>query len=104
MTQLRSGVRALPPRTQDGAVPLVGRVGRGEGKEPAWVVTGLGSRGLVYHGLFGEAVGRAGWRGEAVPEEYTAWKEREARKGRMRTRGKQAPRFVAPTTDRPGAV
>jgi hypothetical protein len=31
------------------------------------------------------------WRGEAVPEEYTAWKEREARKGRRRTRGKQAP-------------
>ena len=42
----RSGVRALPPRRQAGKLPLLGRL---QNVPDAWLVAGLGARGLVYH-------------------------------------------------------
>eukprot|EP00192_Tetraselmis_astigmatica_P012825 CAMPEP_0117659798 /NCGR_PEP_ID=MMETSP0804-20121206/6623_1 /TAXON_ID=1074897 /ORGANISM="Tetraselmis astigmatica, Strain CCMP880" /LENGTH=392 /DNA_ID=CAMNT_0005466477 /DNA_START=571 /DNA_END=1749 /DNA_ORIENTATION=- len=73
---VRSGVRALPPRTAAGSIPLAGRVLPADGNSPAcWVLAGLGARGLVYHALV------ARWLAEAVrsdnpsalPPEVTAW-------------------------------
>lgn len=52
---MRTGVRALPPRTPYGSIPLAGRVqDGGEGQPPCWVLVGLGARGLVYHALLGK--------------------------------------------------
>lgn len=58
----REGVRALPPRTQHGSLPLLGCVSAGR---PWWLVAGLGSRGLVYHGWLGRLVAEAAL-GEAL--------------------------------------
>ncbi len=66
----RSGVRALPPRTAGGSLPLLGRLegavvrgsaaaGAAAPLPPVWVVAGLGSRGLVYHAWLGEQLARA---------------------------------------------
>eukprot|EP00873_Tetraselmis_striata_P043043 jgi/Tetstr1/463307/TSEL_008231.t1 len=58
VTSVRTGVRALPPRTPYGSIPLAGRVqgGKGDGphQPPCWVLVGLGARGLVYHALLGK--------------------------------------------------
>ena len=67
----RYGVRANPPRSNLGSLPLVGRISVGKGGERNedskdvdkslkswWYVGGLGARGLVYHGMLGEIVAR----------------------------------------------
>ncbi|KAG2436276.1 hypothetical protein HXX76_006587 [Chlamydomonas incerta] len=54
--RVREGVRALPPRTQHGSLPLLGRVAP---SSSWWLVAGLGSRGLVYHGWLGRLVAEA---------------------------------------------
>ena len=70
------GVRALPPRTQLGALPLLGRVlaartAEQPGSAPTWVLVGLGARGLVYHALLAEQLANAVLTGEdgALPRE-----------------------------------
>jgi glycine/D-amino acid oxidase-like deaminating enzyme len=70
------GVRALPPRTQLGALPLLGRVMAARTPEqpvssPTWVLVGLGARGLVYHALLAEQLATAVLTGEdgALPRE-----------------------------------
>lgn len=70
----RYGVRANPPRSNLGSLPLVGRIlpthgddggeknhdsKHAETKQTRWYVGGLGARGLVYHGMLGEIVARA---------------------------------------------
>ena len=70
----RYGVRANPPRSNLGSLPLVGRIlpthgddggeknhdsKHTETKQTRWYVGGLGARGLVYHGMLGEIVARA---------------------------------------------
>lgn len=102
---VRGGVRGLPPRSPRGAVPLAGRVRgdeeggqevRGQGVREGgaassmggggltwtvvrglqvWVLAGLGSRGLVYHGLLGEMVARAVLEGspDEIGPEFRAW-------------------------------
>eukprot|EP00198_Chlamydomonas_reinhardtii_P010373 XP_001699710.1 FAD-dependent oxidoreductase [Chlamydomonas reinhardtii] len=62
LDRVREGVRALPPRTQHGSLPLLGCVSAGR---PWWLVAGLGSRGLVYHGWLGRLVAEAAL-GEAL--------------------------------------
>jgi glycine/D-amino acid oxidase-like deaminating enzyme len=53
------GVRALPPRSTDGSIPMAGEiVGAPPGKS-AWLFTGLGSRGLLHHAVLGKVVARA---------------------------------------------
>ncbi|KAG8470280.1 hypothetical protein KFE25_008701 [Diacronema lutheri] len=51
------GVRAMPPRTRLGSVPLAGRVPGHE--RNAWFVAGLGGRGLLYHAELGRTVALA---------------------------------------------
>ena len=73
----QAGVRALPPRTHFGYVPIAGRLGATEstadgtadgsssssdgGAEGAecWLLGGLGSRGLIHHALLGQQTARA---------------------------------------------
>lgn len=88
----RYGVRANPPRSSLGSLPLVGRVSsaaRGDAedaegersgetdscrrapRENWWYVGGLGARGLVYHGMLGAIVAAAALTGDdaCVPVE-----------------------------------
>ena len=58
-SQATSGMRALPPRSVLGTVPIVGRLqGVPEGKD-VWVLTGLGSRGVLYHAYLGRCLAQA---------------------------------------------
>lgn len=83
------GVRAQPPRTRHGRLPLIGRLpdalvpgapaqaaGAAEGAAaaPVWVFVGLGARGIVYHALLGKALAAAVLDGDsnALPEETRA--------------------------------
>ncbi len=71
----RSGVRALPPRSAVGSVPIAGRLLEGK---PWWIITGLGARGLVYHAWLAAKVARAAVRddeGEVSPPELLAWRQ-----------------------------
>ncbi|EIE18262.1 FAD dependent oxidoreductase [Coccomyxa subellipsoidea C-169] len=56
MVGVRSGVRALPPRSAQGSLPLAGKL---EAGRKWWVVAGLGARGLVYHAWLGRLIARA---------------------------------------------
>ena len=60
-------MRARPPRSHFGYVPLAGRLG-GErapddvaaaARPAVWMLGGLGSRGLIHHALLGRAMARA---------------------------------------------
>lgn len=52
--RLRTGVKALPPMTQLGALPLLRLL------EPnIWIATGLGSRGVLYHAWIGKTLAAA---------------------------------------------
>jgi hypothetical protein len=63
--QVRSGVRAIPKRTAEGSPPLLGRLPqlRSPRSTPSrcswWLFTGLGVRGLLYHGLMAEKLSAA---------------------------------------------
>jgi glycine/D-amino acid oxidase-like deaminating enzyme len=73
------GVRATPPRTQLGSVPITGRV---PGERNAWFVTGLGGRGLLYHAELGRTVALAALRddtGELIAETRVALESSEHR-------------------------
>ena len=47
----RAGVRAAPPRTELGSLPLAGRAHAGASLRNVWAVGGMGSRGLLYHSI-----------------------------------------------------
>ena len=69
--KVRSGVRALPPRSSEGAIPLAGRL---DGR--VWIVLGLGARGLVYHAWLGKLLSQAILAGDdaLLPEELLRWR------------------------------
>ena len=98
--ECRQGVRAIAPGGPDGKLPLAGRVpspappvltgahahaalaseattGIRPTATACWVLTGLGSRGLVYHALAGEAVAKAALSGDEweIPAEMRRWQE-----------------------------
>jgi glycine/D-amino acid oxidase-like deaminating enzyme len=58
MHRITSGVRVQSSRSAQGRRPIVGRIG---GTDNAWIFTGLSSRGLLYHGIYGEKLARAIW-------------------------------------------
>ena len=61
--KLTCGIRMQSTRGKYGRMPIVGRIPSSEGRrdnDNTWVFTGLSSRGLIYHGLFGH------WLAEAV--------------------------------------
>jgi hypothetical protein len=77
-------VRALPPRSQLGSVPLAGRLppwlGNPEGR-PWWLLVGLGARGLVYHGWLGRQLAAAALAGDEalLDPELRRWAAAEGR-------------------------
>ncbi|GAX84020.1 hypothetical protein CEUSTIGMA_g11445.t1 [Chlamydomonas eustigma] len=74
VSEVKSGVRALPPRTSDGSIPLIGRLG---GKQSWWFICGLGARGLVYHAWLASIIAGAMIKNDEdqiQPEELLAWK------------------------------
>lgn len=53
------GLRALPPRSNVGSIPIACRV-RGTGDEVGcWIFSGLGSRGLLHHAYVGRVLAKA---------------------------------------------
>ena len=64
-----AGVRALPPRSHRGYVPLCGRLALPPEAAPAgvWLFGALGSRGLIHHALLGRAVAAAVLAGDEAP-------------------------------------
>lgn len=57
---VKQGVRAMPPRTSLGSLPLVGKIPANVNQaSQAWFVTGLGARGLVYHAMVGKYLAKA---------------------------------------------
>jgi glycine/D-amino acid oxidase-like deaminating enzyme len=50
--RLTSGTRVQSERGKYGRMPIIGRLPNSE--VDAWIFTGLSSRGLLYHGLYGE--------------------------------------------------
>lgn len=75
----QAGLRAMPPLTPLGSLPLLGCVDEyvsDKGRSTFWLVGGLGSRGLLYHGLLGRLMAEAVLSSnEAVlPAELTSWK------------------------------
>ncbi|KAJ7516901.1 hypothetical protein O6H91_21G003400 [Diphasiastrum complanatum] len=90
VTSLSAGVRAIPPRTNVGALPLVGCIDEivenylrrnscAEKNRPHfWLFGGLGSRGLIYHAWLGKKIAEAVVsKDEAIlPQELKQWKYR----------------------------
>lgn len=67
----QAGVRALPPRSHHGYVPIAGLLsGAAASGADCWLLGGLGSRGLIHHALLGRAMARAVLRRDAseLPE------------------------------------
>jgi hypothetical protein len=56
MVRATVGVRVLPRRSHHGKLPVVGRV---RGLPRGWLLTGLGSRGLIHHAHLAEIVAKA---------------------------------------------
>jgi glycine/D-amino acid oxidase-like deaminating enzyme len=71
----RSGVRALPPRTRIGPVPLAAQLPSPPGRS-WWVVAGLGARGLVYHAWLGRLLAAAALADDEalLPPELLSWR------------------------------
>lgn len=55
----QSGVRALPPRLKEGAIPIAVKVEGTPSNRWCWVLTGLGGRGLIYHAFLGRKLAHA---------------------------------------------
>ncbi|BBH08552.1 FAD-dependent oxidoreductase family protein [Prunus dulcis] len=77
----RAGLRAMPPLTPHGSLPLLGCVNDIVGENLTsnyWLFGGLGSRGLLYHGWLGKLMAEAvlSCREELIPDELTSWKKR----------------------------
>ncbi|XP_010488817.1 PREDICTED: uncharacterized protein LOC104766606, partial [Camelina sativa] len=78
----RAGLRAMPPVTCHGSLPLLGCVDKligGAARESSkfWVFAGLGSRGLLYHAWLGKLLANAvlSCNEEQIPCELTCWKK-----------------------------
>jgi len=75
----RAGIRAMPPLTANGSLPLLGCLDEMIGKKSNckfWLVGGLGARGLLYHGLVGKLTAKAAISCDEsiIPSEFTCWK------------------------------
>ncbi|KAJ8634846.1 hypothetical protein MRB53_009113 [Persea americana] len=80
-TRARAGVRAMPPLTPLGSLPLLGCVNDTISCQNVecryWFVGGLGSRGLLYHGWLGKLTAQAviSCNEDFLPRELTSWKK-----------------------------
>lgn len=77
--RLTSGVRVQSERGKYGRRPIVGRVLLKDFHSTTWVFTGLSSRGLLYHGIYGSLLAEAVLEGSEEPllsvdEEILWWR------------------------------
>ncbi|KAJ4816389.1 FAD-dependent oxidoreductase-like protein [Rhynchospora pubera] len=77
----KAGLRAMPPLTENGSVPLLGCLNDLIGDRTNcmfWLVGGLGARGLLYHGLVGKLTSQAAISCDesVIPFEFIDWKKR----------------------------
>ncbi|KAK4769487.1 hypothetical protein SAY86_027637 [Trapa natans] len=76
----RAGLRAMPPLTSQGSLPLLGSVDHlldSNRNCRYWFFGGLGARGLLYHALLGKLMAQAVLQGDdsILPSELTSWKK-----------------------------
>lgn len=76
-----AGLRAMPPVTSHGSLPLLGCIDDFVGGKHTckfWLFTGLGSRGLLYHGWLGKLMAEAvvSCSEDVIPSELRAWKSK----------------------------
>ncbi|XP_022135025.1 uncharacterized protein LOC111007124 isoform X2 [Momordica charantia] len=79
-TGARAGLRAMPPLTPPGSLPLMGcidEIVRHNSSCKYWLLGGLGSRGLLYHGWLGKLTAQAvlSCNEKLIPSELTSWKK-----------------------------
>ena len=79
----RAGLRAMPPLSPEGSLPLLGCVDEIAGRTKKegckyWLFAGLGARGLLYHGWLGKLISKAVLDCDEglIPSELTSWKSR----------------------------
>jgi glycine/D-amino acid oxidase-like deaminating enzyme len=77
--RVTSGVRVQSARGKHGRLPIIGRWEYGCVHSNAWIFTGLSSRGLLYHAMYGEILARAVLQNSEevlreVDPEFTWWK------------------------------
>ncbi|ESW10422.1 hypothetical protein PHAVU_009G208100 [Phaseolus vulgaris] len=81
-TGARAGLRAMPPLTTLGSLPLLGCINDVIGRNHIckyWLFGGLGSRGLLYHAWLGNLMAQAvlSFNEEVIPSELRSWKATE---------------------------
>lgn len=59
VTGSQTGIRAVPPRSPAGSVPVVCKVQGTPPDQSCWLFTGLGGRGLLYHAFLGRRLAHA---------------------------------------------
>ncbi|XP_078163652.1 uncharacterized protein LOC144558683 isoform X1 [Carex rostrata] len=77
----KAGLRAMPPLTDNGSLPLLGCLNDLIGDRSDcmfWLVGGLGARGLLYHGLVGKLTSQAviSCEESVIPFEFIDWKRK----------------------------
>ncbi|XP_078443882.1 FAD-dependent oxidoreductase family protein [Wolffia australiana] len=80
MAEMKGGLRAMPPLTSAGSLPLLGCVDdfvKEKGQAKYWIIGGLGARGLLYHGLLGKLTAQAVVLQDEgfLPSELISWKK-----------------------------
>ncbi|GER42851.1 FAD-dependent oxidoreductase family protein [Striga asiatica] len=73
------GLRAMPPLTEYGSLPIIGSLDEFVDAGPTckyWLFTGLGARGLLFHGWFGRVLAQAVLACDEglLPHQLTSWK------------------------------
>ncbi|KAI7728546.1 hypothetical protein M8C21_001064 [Ambrosia artemisiifolia] len=81
----RAGLRAMPPLTGKGSLPLLGQIDDLIGqthKSKFWLFSGLGSRGLLYHAWLGKLMAQAviSCNEDVIPFELTSWRPKLIKK------------------------
>ena len=67
-------MRALPPKSEEGRLPICGKV-----DDKTWFLLGLGARGLLYHAYLAKDLAKAivTNQEQILPPEVLRWKEKE---------------------------
>lgn len=81
-TRASAGLRAMPPLTPHGSLPLLGCLNDLVGGNHTckyWLFGGLGSRGLLYHGWLGKLLAQAvlSCNEDLLPSELTSWRNKK---------------------------
>ncbi|XP_057459294.1 uncharacterized protein LOC130749954 isoform X2 [Actinidia eriantha] len=86
-TGASAGLRAMPPLTPHGSLPLLGCLDDFVGGSHTckyWLFGGLGSRGLLYHGWLGKLMAQAvlSCNEDLLPSELTDWRKKKKRRSK----------------------